>query len=235
MADAVPYIFNPGIRFPAYLIRKGLLQHISSNAPYLKGRMMDFGCGSKPYRSLFNVEEYIGVDYNGEGHSHEKEQIDVLYDGHHIPFPDQYFDSVFTSEVFEHIFNLEEIIPEINRVMRTGAVMLITCPFAIAEHEQPADFARYSSFGLQHLLKKNGFKIVNFEKIGSSFETIMQLKMMYYHMHVMPKFNKLIIVKPVVEFLLYPVLNIYTKIMNRILPRRYDLYMNNLVVCEKIS
>jgi len=194
---------------------------------------MDFGCGSKPYQSLFNVQEYVGVDYYGEGHSHENEQIDVFYDGVKLPFPDNFFDSAFSSEVFEHIFNLEEILPEIYRVLKPGAKMVVTCPFAIAEHEQPVDFARYSSFALRYLLEKHGFRVINFEKIGSSYETIRQLKTMYYHMHVMPKFNKLIIVKPVIEFFLYPIMNIYTLVMNRILPRRYDLYMNNLVVFEK--
>ena len=53
---------------------------------------MDFGCGSKPYKSLFNVEEYLGVDYYNEGHPHENEQIDVFYDGKNLPFPDNYFD-----------------------------------------------------------------------------------------------------------------------------------------------
>ncbi|MBK8311763.1 MAG: class I SAM-dependent methyltransferase [Chitinophagaceae bacterium] len=109
------------------------------------------GCGSKPYKSLFNVNEYVGVDYHGQGHSHENEQIDVFYDGVLLPFPDNYFDSVFSTEVFEHVFNLEEMILEIKRVMKPGAKILVTCPFAIPEHEQPNDYARYSSFGLKHL------------------------------------------------------------------------------------
>ena len=74
--------------------------------------MMDFGCGSKPYKSLFNVNEYVGVDYHGQGHSHVNEQIDVFYDGVLLPFPDNYFDSVFSTEVFEHVFNLENLNPE---------------------------------------------------------------------------------------------------------------------------
>jgi len=225
--------FNPSIRFPEYLLRKGLYKNIKNNVPVLKGKMMDFGCGSKPYKPLFNVQTYIGVDFNGQGHSHVNEEIEVFYDGKILPFPDEYFDSAFSSEVFEHIFNLEEILPEIYRVLKPGSKMVITCPFAIAEHEQPVDFARYTSFALKHLLTKNGFQIIKIEKIGSSFETIMQLKIMYLHMHVMPKFNKLIVVKPIIEFFLYPIMNVYTRLFNHIFPRRYDLYMNNLVVFEK--
>ena len=229
----ISHTFNPKVHFPAYLLRKKLLSYIRKYAYHMKGRMMDFGCGSKPYHSVFNVDEYIGVDFNGQGHSHENEQIDVFYDGQTIPFPDNHFDSIFSSEVFEHVFNLEEIVIELHRVLKPGGKILVTCPFAIAEHEQPNDYARYSSFGLKHLFEKNNFKVVDYDKIGNSFETIRQIKIMYYHMEVMPKLNKLIIVKPVVESILYPLMNIYTLVMAKIIPSRKDLYMNNIIVCEK--
>jgi SAM-dependent methyltransferase len=229
----VPYAFNPGIGFPAYLLRKKLSLAIAAHTHYLSGRMMDFGCGSKPYQSLFTVGEYVGVDFNGQGHSHENEQIDVFYDGQTLPFKDAEFDSVFSSEVFEHVFNLEHMLPEIGRVMKPGASILVTCPFAIAEHEAPNDYARYTSFGLKHLFEKNGFEVIEYKKVGNHFETIMQLRIMYLHMYLMPKFNKLVIVKPILEFLLYPLLNLYTLAMSKLLPNRNDLYMNNLVVCKK--
>lgn len=230
----VSYMFNPGIRFPAYLLRKKLSLSIIKHVPYLKGKMMDFGCGSKPYKSLFSVNEYIGVDFQGQGHSHENEQIDVFYDGISIPFPDNHFDSVFSSEVFEHVFNLEHIVTELHRVMKKGATIVVTCPFAIAEHEVPNDYARYTSYGLKHLFEKNQFKVIAYEKVGNHFETIMQLRIMYIHMYIMPKFNKLIIVKPILEFFTYPILNLYTLVFSKILPNRNDLYMNNMIVCEKL-
>ena len=130
MNRSVPKAFRPGKNNPFYFIRRDLLGKISQNAPELTGKLLDFGCGSKPYQSLFiNASEYIGLDYEGEGHSHKDEQVDVLYDGRHIPFPDNSFDSVFSSEVMEHLFNPDEMLPEINRVMKPGAKILITCPF----------------------------------------------------------------------------------------------------------
>ena len=105
--------FNPGINFPNFLTRNRLLHGIARFSPLLKGKMMDFGCGAKPYQSLFTVDQYVGVDYESPGHPHVNEEIDVYYDGLHIPFGNDHFDSVFTSEVFEHIFNPYEIIKEI--------------------------------------------------------------------------------------------------------------------------
>jgi len=165
--NSLAYEFDPGISFPAYLTRNRLLRSIKKYAPLLKGRLMDFGCGTKPYRSLFTVDEYTGLDFENPGHPHLNEQIDVFYDGKHIPFGDETFDAVFSSEVFEHVFNLEEALKELNRVMKTGASILATCPFAICEHEVPNDFARYSSFGLRSLFERYGFEVVHQEKTGN--------------------------------------------------------------------
>jgi len=230
----IKYEFNPNIFYSGYLLRKKLLLAVDKYAHYMNGKMIDFGCGSKPYKSLFNVKEYIGVDFNGEGHSHENEQIDVFYDGHTLPFPDNFFDSVFSTEVFEHVFNLEEIIPEIKRVMKPGARILVTCPFAIPEHEQPNDYARYSSFGLKHLFEKNNFKVIEYEKVGNHFETIMQLRIGFYDLVLFPKLDKLVFVRPLLEFILYPVYNISALIFSKLLPNKQALYMNNVIVCEKL-
>src|SRR5580765_2106924 len=93
----ISFEFNPNITYPTYLTRNRLLKNISGNAPELKGVLMDFGCGSKPYRSLFNVEKYIGVDFENPGHPHLNEQIDVFYNGRQLPFENEHFDSVFSS------------------------------------------------------------------------------------------------------------------------------------------
>lgn len=230
----VKYQFNPNIFYSGYILRRKLLLAISRYSSYMSGKMMDFGCGSKPYQSLFNVSEYIGVDYAGQGHSHEHEQIDVFYDGITLPFPDNHFDSVFSTEVFEHVFNLEDMIVEIKRVMKPGGKILVTCPFAIPEHEQPNDFARYSSFGIKHLFTKNNFKVLEYEKIGNHLEALVQLRISYYSLVLFPKLNKLLIIKPILECIVYPLFNIYAMIFSRIFPHKKDLYLNNVIVCEKL-
>jgi SAM-dependent methyltransferase len=200
----------------------------------LKGRLLDFGCGSKPYRSLFTVEEYTGLDFENPGHPHLNEQIDVFYDGKHMPFQDQTFDAVFSSEVFEHVFNLDEVLKELNRVMRTGAPILVTCPFAICEHEVPNDFARYSSYGLRSLFERHGFEVVHQEKTGDSIEAVAQLWIMYLHQHVNPKFRKIPGLRSAFRLITYTGLNLFALALGRILPRRQDLYLNNVILCQKL-
>jgi SAM-dependent methyltransferase len=158
--------FNPSVFYPLYLIRNRLLKDLRHFIPKLEGKILDFGCGIKPYQSLFNVDEYIGVDYAGEGETYSKSEVDFIYDGNTLPFANETFDGIFSSEVAEHVFNLPQIFIELNRVLKADGSILITCPFSMPEHEVPNDFARYTSFAVKDLLEKSGFKIIEYRKTG---------------------------------------------------------------------
>lgn len=236
MNNRVTSGFNPNLFHPFYFVRKGLYRSIKKYAGELQGILMDFGCGSKPYISLFRPAQYIGVDYHGEGHSHDKEEIDVFYDGKTIPFSAAHFDAVFTSEVFEHLFNLEEILPELNRVMKPGGKILITCPFVWGEHEVPNDYARYTQFALRHLLEKHGFNIIKADKSGTFITTIFQMMVVYNKQYILPLFGFLMKFPPtrfIFKFLFIFMPNLTGVIANAILPAKQDLYQNNIVLAEK--
>src|SRR5215471_15028097 len=121
----------PGIFLnPFYFIRRSLYKSIRLYATDLKGKLLDFGCGRKPYENLFTVDEYIGIDVEISGHDHSHSRVDVYYDGNHIPFPDKSFDALFCSEVLEHVFNPDDVLTEIARVLKPGAKAILTTPFA---------------------------------------------------------------------------------------------------------
>jgi len=231
--------FNPKIAHPLFFIRKGLYNSISKFAPKFKGKLLDFGCGAKPYKDLFiNVEEYIGVDYHSEGHSHQDEVIDFYYDGKVLPFEDNTFDTIFTSEVFEHIFNLNEILKELNRVLKKEGEILITCPFAWEEHEEPNDYARYTQFALKDLITKSGFEIVEFNKSGNTLQAIHQLLIIYindYWLHHVFLFSRFNLFKKVVRQIFVPLLNIIFYYSQKVLPSNDKLYLNNILLIKKCN
>lgn len=215
---------------PFFIIRRGLFRGIKKYRFYMKGKLLDFGCGSKPYKHIFEVAEYIGTDIEVSGHSHKNEYIDVYYDGNTLPFAENTFDSILCSEVFEHLFNLEVMLDELYRVLKPGGFMLITVPFVWDEHEIPYDFGRYSSFGLTYLVEKHGFKVEASHKSTTYFETIIQLRNAYIYQHIFPKkkvfkliFNPLII---------FP-LTLWGLFWNLILPKNKNLYHNNIFVVKK--
>lgn len=227
--------FQPGrssiFTNPFYLIRRSLFKHIRTFAPQLSGRLLDFGCGRKPYENLFTVSEYTGVDMEHTGHDHVNSKVDVFYDGRHLPFKDQTFDSLFCSEVLEHIFDPEVILPEINRVLKPGAKALITVPFCWNEHEAPYDYARYTSFGITHLLTKHGFRVVELKKSGSFVQVIAQLWALYFFERL-KRFGRtgyalsLLFIVPV---------NLAARTILRIFPHNDSLYFNNIVLAEKAN
>lgn len=216
---------------PSFIIRKSLFKAIRDYAHYMRGRMLDFGCGSRPYENLFSVDEYIGVDIVACGHDHCDSKIDAYYDGNHIPFPDKHFDSVFSSEVFEHIFNPDEILSEIFRVTIPGGRFLLTTPFIWEEHEAPYDFARYTSFGLEQLLSRHGFRLIKQKKTTTSLETIIQSVLAWFSLTLFSRYR-------VVRWLFTPIvvapLNFISS-LSCILPDNGSFYCNNVIVAERLE
>jgi len=225
--------FRPSFFHPYYFIRTQLLKSVKKHAHNLKGRLLDFGCGSKPYKNFFEVDEYIGVDFVNEGHPHDNEQIDVYYDGKTIPFPDNSFDSILSSEVFEHIFNLPEILVELNRVLKPGGRILITCPFVWKEHELPHDYARYTLFALKDLLEKNNFTVHVTDKSGNFMQVIFQLTVLYFYDTGYSTVKKIPIVREIFNALFIFLPNLGGAIASKLLPSKKQLYFNNIVVAEK--
>ncbi|HSV10126.1 MAG TPA: class I SAM-dependent methyltransferase [Hanamia sp.] len=233
--QAIKSDFAPSIINPFYIIRKSLLKNIRKFSGNLSGKIMDFGCGSKPYKNLFNAIEYIGVDFENEGHPHDNEQIDVYYNGKNLPFEDQYFDSVLCSEVVEHVFELTITLNEINRVMKTGGNILITCPFVWNEHEVPFDYARYTRFALKDILEKNGFEITHFAKSGNFITTITQLKVIYFYTAFGKQWYKHFIPRILFKFLFVLIPNSIGLFLNKLYPYNDTLYLNNVLIAKKIS
>lgn len=228
-------LFAPGLLGvfinPFFIIRRGLYRGIRAHAPRLTGRMMDFGCGEKPYRDLFNVDAYIGVDIKTSGHGSEGSEVDVFYDGRHIPFPDQHFDAVLASEVLEHVFEPDEILTEIRRVMVPGGRILITLPFVWDEHEVPYDYGRYTSYGLPHLLEKNGFRVIQLDKSTNYVQTLFQMWNAYVFQHILPRRT---LFKVVLTPLLIAPFTILGLLAGAILPARHGFYHNNVVLAERV-
>ncbi len=214
---------------PFYFARKGLYKNVSELIPNLYGKLLDVGCGTKPYENICNVKEYIGLEIDDEGNRQHK-FADAFYDGNTIPFDNKTFDSVISNQVFEHVFNPNEFLKEINRVIKKDGILLLTVPFVWDEHEQPYDYARYTSFGLKHILEKNGFKILEHRKSNNGIEVVFQLLNDYIYKVISSKnlyFNL------ITSLLLMAPVNIIGLILSKILHGNNDLYLDNIVLAQK--
>ena len=125
------------------------------------------------------------------------------------------------------------MLAELNRVLKPGGKMLFTCPFAFGEHEEPWDFARYTSFAIAALMERHGFRVVNYEKSGTSWDAITQLINVQYHRDVVEKVKHIPVVRTIFREIGYSFINISGMICSKILPSSQTLYMNNIVLAEK--
>lgn len=229
--------FNPSVSHPLYFIRKLLHNKIKEHSKAIYGKTLDFGCGAKPYKNLFtNVTEYIGLDYVGEGHNHINEDIDFYYDGKTLPFENETFDCIFSSEVFEHVFNLSEILHELSRVVKKDGTILFTCPFVWEEHEIPVDYARYTQFALNDLLQKSGFEVKTVDKSGDFITVIHQLFILYLNYHWLNRvsfFSRFLLFKKVIRQIVVPLLNYLFYTFRPLWPKVQYLYFNNIIIAQK--
>jgi SAM-dependent methyltransferase len=141
-----------------YLHRQPILAAVKTAAPFLRGRLLDVGCGNKPYASLLQCSEHVGVDV--ENSPHRRDQIDKIYDGKTLPFNDAEFDSLLCTEVLEHCPNPQFVIREAARVLKPGGYALVTVPMVIHHHEEPWDFQRLTRYGMEYLASQAALKVV---------------------------------------------------------------------------
>lgn len=225
--------FCPGIfglfLNPFYFARLNLYRAMIEYIPFLSGRLLDVGCGTKPYQQIVNVQEYLGLDVDNET-TRMRGIADFFYDGFQFPFNSESFDSILCNQVLEHVFNPDQFLREISRVLRSKGKLLITVPFVWDEHEQPYDYARYSSFGLRSLLEKSGFKIIEQKKLGGNAALLFQLVNAYLFKVTQkwPRILKLFFVVTVMASI-----NVLGIIAGRLLPDNPDLFLDQIVLAEK--
>lgn len=84
-----------------------------------KSKILDFGCGNMIYRPYFEAQ---GVTYHGIdiGESPENNGGYQVYQGGQLPFEDGTFDSIISTQVFEHLEDIRFYASELERVTKKG-------------------------------------------------------------------------------------------------------------------
>jgi len=144
-----------------YSLRKDLLPVI---ARYLSGRTLDAGAGGLHARQLVEnfCSEYVSVDIM-DRHG----ELDIVGDIQHLTqVEDSSFDSVFCSQVLEHLPHPEKALAEFHRILSSGGHVVISVPHLSALHDEPHDYFRYTPYGLSNLLEEAGFEVLELKSSG---------------------------------------------------------------------
>lgn len=145
---------------------------------YIKGFLLDAGCGEKPYSLIYEdlVEKSIGCDV--EYCIHEQTEVDVFATLDKLPFENDTFDTILCTNVLEHVSESVKGFSELARVLKRNGYIIISVPFLYPLHEAPHDYYRYTVYGLKHQLERNSLEIVHFVPLGG----IGMLLLVYFHL-----------------------------------------------------
>lgn len=190
----------------SFIVRKEIFKAVQDVIPQLKGKILDSGCGSMPYKEIIlsnkNVEQYIGLDIES-GINYEGVKADFLWDGTIMPFEDETFDTVISTEVLEHVPNPDAYLLEVKRVLKPGGMFFFTVPFLMSLHEVPHDFYRYTPYALEMIFKRVGFTSINIKALGGYNAAVAQMLGLWVNMYLWGKKKRImrIVLKPIIGFL----------------------------------
>lgn len=144
-------------------------------------RILDAGAGEQTYKSICGHLEYVAQDfgqYDGKGDekglqmgSWDQANLDIISDITSIPEPDESFDAVMCTEVFEHLPKPISAIQEFSRLLKQGGLLIVTAPFCSMTHFAPYHFyTGFNRYFYQMHLEENGFEIIEIKSNGNFFE-----------------------------------------------------------------
>ncbi|MCC7402329.1 MAG: class I SAM-dependent methyltransferase [Chitinophagaceae bacterium] len=159
-----------------YIVMHYLIKDLKDNIKkFAFGNVLDIGCGNKPYESLFEkkINSYTGCDVVQS----DKNRVDVLCQATRLSFEDKKFDTVFSTQVMEHIDDPSAMIKETFRVLQPNGIAIFSIPFCWELHEEPYDFFRFTKYGLKSLFEREGFSVLQVKANGGKWAAIFQMNL----------------------------------------------------------
>ncbi len=147
---------------PNYLVLKPLGEQLEAvvaklgqDEPVL--RVLDVGCGPKPYESLFNTSKasYWGVDID------RRSKADMVGRMESLPIRDCAVDAVICTQVFQSCRQPMDALTEMWRVLRPSGVLLLSAPGTWLRDPGTPDYWRWTDEGLRLASDESGYDVVD--------------------------------------------------------------------------
>jgi SAM-dependent methyltransferase len=141
---------------PTYAVRGPLVRWLASEARRAHEdlgayRVLDVGCGRKPYEPLFApyASSYVGVD------PAENLLAELRGSVEDLPVADGTFDILLCNQVLEHCDDPALAVRELRRATAAGGRVLVSTHGVMPYHPSPADYWRWTHAGLAKLFADN--------------------------------------------------------------------------------
>lgn len=113
---------------------------------------IDIGCGSQPYRSIFELR---GIIYRGA--DFDSEDIAIEKNGK-VAAADRSADIALSFQVLEHVRDVAQYLGEARRILREQGWLILSTHGNWLYHPHPEDHRRWTRQGLLAELAANGFE-----------------------------------------------------------------------------
>jgi ubiquinone/menaquinone biosynthesis C-methylase UbiE len=156
---------------------------------HFSGKVLDVGCGrglllqkiaerAEPGTELYGID--ISPKLCALAEQNNPGAHIVVGDAEALPYPDQYFDTVCMTEVFEHMLDFYKPLAEVRRVLKPGGTFIISVPnrdWASYDfydqrrnHEfQPVDDHYFRFAEITGLLKEHGFHVQTYRGLDNLY------------------------------------------------------------------
>jgi SAM-dependent methyltransferase len=176
------------IRFyisPYFLIRHYLNRDIGRLVDKydFKGKLIDIGCGNKPYRDIFKkISSYEGIDFKDFSVNKDclPSKPEFYFEENYLKdlrlnFKDDSFDVSVSFQVLEHHKNPKLFIEEMLRITKCHGYVMISFPLVNELHEIPNDYFRFTEFGLREMLCGLNCELLEVKRQGGILSVIYKL------------------------------------------------------------
>ncbi|OGT33677.1 MAG: hypothetical protein A2W28_03115 [Gammaproteobacteria bacterium RBG_16_51_14] len=99
----------------------------------------------------------------------------MFADAAQLPLADSSADAVLLLEVLEHVEQFEQVLAEIQRILKADGELYLSAPFIYPAHDVPYDFHRFTRHGLVKDLARHGLNVVTIKQHGNSFVVALQM------------------------------------------------------------
>jgi SAM-dependent methyltransferase len=152
----------PQRAWKARLIERFFREQLKAAAPYVRGTVIDAGCGDKPYREFFQsrAARYIGLDVANNG------SAEIVCDVRYLPIAHSSADTVVLLQVLDDVPEPVQLLEEIRRVLRPGGSLILSVNQCWRLHNAPHDYFRFTPFGLRYLFERVAMNVVTINPMG---------------------------------------------------------------------
>lgn len=148
-------------------------------------RILDAGAGEQRFKKFCSHLNYVSQDfaqYTGEGNGiglqmgkWDQNNLDIVSDIVKISEPDESFDAILCTEVFEHLPDPILAVKEFSRLLKKGGHLIVAAPFCCGTHFAPYYYyTGFSKYFYEAQFSKCGFEIKEIKNNGSFFKYLAQ-------------------------------------------------------------